>query len=51
MWVVNALPPSSGWVYTDGYFPRKYKYKKEAKRVAERLFKEGGLSITVRKVK
>ena len=49
MWIVNATAPQNGWYFPDGYFPKKFRYKKDALERSEEARRNGGINITVEK--
>jgi hypothetical protein len=50
-WMTFAKAPSiltnSGWDYPDGYFPRRFHYRADAKAAADEAARKGGTNITV----
>lgn len=50
MYIVHATPPANAtWPWPNGYFPRKFHYKKEAKAVKDQAEAYGG-TATLQKV-
>ena len=52
MWIVKAEKgPALLWDYPDDYFPRKFYYKKDAKKFAIMVAKKGGKNVLVERTK
>lgn len=55
-WLVDCKLPSLGdvvrygWNYPDNFFPRKFRYKKDAYRLAKEIASNGAKEIIVKQV-
>lgn len=52
-WIVRAEPnPHKGWgVYRSNYFPRKFRYKRDAEKCANEAYKNELVNVQVEKSK